>query len=66
MFTPNTSNHIRYSLKHGGIVDYYPGFLSKDDADLLWEHCKVGGLSNLKWNQDEITVGERSNIKEPR
>jgi hypothetical protein len=31
---------VRYSLKDGGLVDYYAGFLNKDDADALWETCR--------------------------
>jgi alkylated DNA repair dioxygenase AlkB len=59
-----------YALKDGGIVDYYPGFLSKKEADELWEICKYDATKSkeemvVPWKQDMIVVGGRK-VLEPR
>jgi len=51
-----------------GTIDYYPAFLSKEEADELWELCKYeeGKTNpNVPWSQDMVVVGKRT-ILEPR
>lgn len=55
-----------FELADGGVIDYYHGFLSQEEADALWEACKVGGSANLDWKQGEVTVGANRRVFEPR
>lgn len=32
--------HVHYELLDGGTLDYFPGFLNKEQADALWELCR--------------------------
>lgn len=53
------------TLKDNGIIDYYHQFLSKAEADTLWEACKLGGSAGLLWSQGEVLLGARR-VAEPR
>jgi hypothetical protein len=59
------SRHRRLDLKDGAVVNYYPGYLSKEFADALFEGCKVGGTFGLPWSVGEVTIGART-VAEPR
>eukprot|EP01121_Diplochlamys_sp_Union-15-3_P016852 TRINITY_DN5810_c0_g1_i4.p1 TRINITY_DN5810_c0_g1~~TRINITY_DN5810_c0_g1_i4.p1 ORF type:complete len:242 (+),score=34.20 TRINITY_DN5810_c0_g1_i4:27-752(+) len=54
-----------YELEGEGIIHYFPSFLSKEEADQLFETCrkKEGGVIN--WRQGKVKVGTRLTT-EPR
>ncbi len=55
---PAHQKHIRYDLLDGGKLDYYPGFLSSEEADRLWSICKYhpGQQTQVPWSQDEVCL----------
>ena len=56
--TEHGRKHIHYDLIDDGTIDYYPGFLSKEEADELFELCKYEeGVTNpnVPWSQDQVS-----------
>lgn len=56
----------RFNLADGGIVDFYPNFLSKSEADQLYETLRYDKETpSIPWEQGYVIIlGER--CKEPR
>jgi alkylated DNA repair dioxygenase AlkB len=62
---PVSREKVTFALEDNGIIDYFHQFLLKEEADELWEACKVGGNAALNWDQGVVTVGQRQ-VSEPR
>jgi len=57
---------VVFRLKDGGVVTYIPGFLPKEQADELWEVCRLDKEGCvIPWAQSMVTVGTKTGL-EPR